>query len=216
MRAGVSVSWYTWLEQGRNIKVSDEVVGAISDALNLSCVDRAHLFLLAGLNPPPAMLEVSPEDVASLDQIVDQWSPLPAYAVDRYWNDLASNLAARKVFGFLGERRNYLTSFFTERAARACYPDWDDVAVRLVGKFRIQSARFPDDPAFDLMRASLCEASPEFAEIWAWHATCDSTSDRVELRLPDGGLAEFERLTLGLYGRYDIRLVVHLPGRGPA
>jgi transcriptional regulator with XRE-family HTH domain len=212
VRAGVSASWYTWLEQGRNIKVSDEVVGAVSDALNLNGIDRSHLFLLAGLNPPPDILGVNSEDIARLIQLVDQWLPMPAYAVDRYWNNLFSNESARSIFGPLGNDYNHFTAFFTDQASRACYLHWADVAVRFVGQFRVQSARFRDDPHFDRMVAHLSAVSPEFADIWARHGTCDSTTDYVKLRSPSGCVKKFERITLGLFERYDIRLVLHIPG----
>ena len=212
--AGVSASWYTWLEQGRDIKVSDVVLKAISDALHLDRTDRAHLFLLAGLNPPPVVLDARPEEIAQLSQVVDRFLPTPAYAVDRYWNNICSNELARRIFDLHGNDYNYIVAFFTESATKDRYLRWDEVAVRLVGQFRIQSARFPDDPNFDRMAARLCAMSPEFARIWTQHATCDSSMDSVELRLPDGGVGQFERITLGLLERYDVRLVLHVPVPG--
>lgn len=83
--AGVGVSWCAWLEQGRDIDVSAEVLDAIGRALQLSQPERAHLFGLAGLNPPPAQALpatwVSPE----LRRLIDAWTPHPALLRDRYW-----------------------------------------------------------------------------------------------------------------------------------
>jgi transcriptional regulator with XRE-family HTH domain len=209
--AGVSASWYTWLEQGRDIKVSDVVLKAISDALNLDGTDRAHLFLLAGLNPPPVVLSARPEEIDQLSQVVDSLQPMPAYAVDRYWNTICTNEPSRSIFNLQENSHNYIEAFFTEPSAKDCYLHWYEVAVRLVGQFRIQSARFPDDSNFDLIAARLCTISPEFAKIWKQHTTCDSTMDYVELKLPDGGVGRYERLILGLLERYDVRLVLHVP-----
>lgn len=211
VRAGVSASWYTWLEQGRNIKVSGEVVEAVGAALNLEGIDRAHLFLLAGLNPPPVVLDARPEEITQLGILVDRLLPVPVYCVDRYWNNLFSNELASNVFGPKNSDYNYLTGFFADQSAKDLYVNWDTMATRLVGQFRIQSARFPRDPNFDHMAAQLCAMSPDFADIWERHETCDSTTDRVDLRLPDGEVARFRRITLGLFERYDVRLVLHIP-----
>lgn len=209
--AGVSASWYTWIEQGRDIKVSDVVLKAISDALNLDGTDSAHLFLLAGLNPPPVVLSARPEEISRVSQVVDSFLPMPAYAVDRYWNNICLNESARSIFNLQGNSNNHIEALFTEPSAKSCYLHWDEVAVRLVGQFRIQSARFPDDPNFDRIATRLCAISPEFAKIWKQQATCDSMMDYVELELPDGGVGRFERLMLGLLERYDVRIVLHIP-----
>lgn len=212
--AGVSASWYTWLEQGRDIKVSGEVLTAISDALNLDVTDRSHLFLLAGLNPPPAVLGATLEEIARLRLVVEGLLPMPAYIVDRYWTNLASNDSACRMFGARNDDYNYLTAFFTDLSARKRYIHWPEIAARLVGQFRVQSARFPGDPHFERLAAQLSAASPEFAEIWSQHATWDSTMDYLELRMPDGRAGRFERITLGLLERYDLRLVLHVPMGG--
>ncbi len=196
--AGVSASWYTWLEQGRDIKVSDGVLDAISDALNLNRVERSHLFLLAGLNPPVAGLRVTPEEISRIRLVVEGWLPLPAFVVDRYWNNLACNESARNLFGVYSEEYNYLIAFFTDQSARERCVEWEETAVRLVGQFRVQSARFPDDLNFERMAGRLCAVSPEFEELWSKHATHDSGMYHVEMRLPGGGTRRFERLTLGL------------------
>lgn len=211
VRAGVSASWYTWLEQGRNIKVSSEVVNAVADALNLEGVDRAHLFLLAGLNPPPVVLGVKPDEAAQLGRLIDGIISVPMYAVDRYWNNLFANEPARALFDVGDADCNHLVNFFTGEAARYRYVNWDETAVRLVGQFRIQSARFPQDSRFHDMADQLCAMSFEFAQIWGRHEICDSTMDDVCVRLPDGRVRKFKRITLGLFERYDMRLVLHLP-----
>jgi transcriptional regulator with XRE-family HTH domain len=208
--AGVSASWYTWLEQGRDIKVSDGVLEAISDALILDETERSHLFLLAGLNPPAAALRASPKEIARIKLIADRYHPLPAFAVDRYWNNLAINEAAAKLLGLHDERSNHLVTFFTDRSVRERYVNWGEIAVRLVGQFRVQSARFPDDASFERMTRSLCAASPEFTELWSQHSIENSAMDNVHVKLT-GGAARFERITLGLLERYDLRLILHVP-----
>ena len=86
MLAGVGVDWYTWLEQGRDINVSAEVLDAIGGALRLTEPERAHLYLLAGLNPPRAGGARGAAVTPELRHLLDAWTPRPAVLRDRYWN----------------------------------------------------------------------------------------------------------------------------------
>nr|WP_242001718.1 helix-turn-helix domain-containing protein [Kribbella steppae] len=117
--AGVGVSWYTWLEQGRDINVSGEVLDAISKALRLSEPERSHLYLLAGLNPPVRSATVGAV-TEELRRLVDAWSPRPAILRDQYWNLLAINDATRTVFGYDDTDHNCLISFFTNAGTAGC------------------------------------------------------------------------------------------------
>lgn len=89
--AGVGVSWYTWLEQGRDITVSAEVLDAVARALLLNAAERGHLYLLAGLNPPPAGGLGGGAVTPQVRQLLDAWEQRPALLRDRYWNVLACN-----------------------------------------------------------------------------------------------------------------------------
>ncbi|MFI9503717.1 helix-turn-helix transcriptional regulator [Nocardia sp. NPDC052566] len=209
--AGVSASWYTWLEQGRDIKVSDGVLDAISAALKLDDIERAHLYLLAGVNPPPLDQRISPEEVGRLRLVVEGWPHAPAFVVDRYWNTLLSNTRASEVLGVRDRDYNYLWSFFTDATNRRRYPRWHDDARRLVGQFRVQAARFPNDPAFERMTERLCTESQHFERLWARHDTVDSTAVTVELRGDSSSGLRFEHITLGLSQRAEPRLMLFIP-----
>ncbi|GAA2193357.1 MmyB family transcriptional regulator [Micromonospora lupini] len=99
MLAGVGVSWYTWLDHGRDSKVSESVLGAVGWTLRLDTAEAAHLFRLAGLTPAAPTGERRPPS-AHLIKLLDAWAPRPAYVRDRYWNFVAINEPARLVFGF--------------------------------------------------------------------------------------------------------------------
>ncbi|MEV5144744.1 helix-turn-helix transcriptional regulator [Streptomyces sp. NPDC052727] len=210
--AGVSASWYTWLEQGRDIKVSDGVLDAISQALRLDDIERAHLYRLAGVNPPQSVPATAGHtETSRLQLIVDGWLPAPAFVVDRYWNTLAVNQSAQSLLGVEAGGRNYLAAFFAEPSVRTRYPDWDKLATRLVGQFRVQAARFPEDPRFDRMARKLCATDPAFAALWARHETCDTATTSVRVRPPGQESVRYEHLILSLLENADLRLMLYMP-----
>ncbi|WP_344830263.1 helix-turn-helix domain-containing protein [Nonomuraea dietziae] len=138
--AGVGVSWYTWLEQGRTINVSVEVLDAVSGALRLTEPERAHLYVLAGLNPPRAGGARGAEVTPELRHLLEAWTPRPAVLRDRYWNLLAINDAARAVFGFDDTDHNCLISFFTNARYRDMHVHWASAAPVVVAAFRAAAA----------------------------------------------------------------------------
>nr|WP_055503366.1 helix-turn-helix transcriptional regulator [Nonomuraea pusilla] len=210
--AGVGVSWYTWLEQGRDINVSAEVLDAISGALRLNGPERAHLYLLAGLNPPPGEggapgAPVTPE----LRRLVEAWAPRPAILRDRYWNLLAVNDATRAVFGYDDADHNCLTSFFTNPRYRAAHPRWASVAAAVVAAFRADAAHAPDDPEFGRVVDGLAAVSPEFARLWARHEVGAPVQAVKAVRHPEAGDLFFDLTTLTVAGRPDWHLELYNP-----
>ncbi|MFF2813203.1 helix-turn-helix transcriptional regulator [Streptomyces sp. NPDC058000] len=215
--AGVGVSWYTWLEQGREINVSGEVLDAVARVLRLEPAERAHLYLLAGLNPPPADAgpDAGPGGVPdALRRVVDGWLPRPAYLIDRHWNFVAVNDAARAVFGYGAGDHNCLVSFFTRGPVPASPCHWQDAARALVGQFRADAARYPDDPWFGRLAADMCAASPAFAELWAEHQVGSAAQGLKALRHDTAGELVFEYTTLPLPDLPGHRLMLYTPAPG--
>ncbi|MEU2175396.1 MULTISPECIES: helix-turn-helix transcriptional regulator [Nocardia] len=208
--AGVGVSWYTWLEQGRDITVSAEVLDAIGTALRLSGPERTHLYLLAGLNPPPGRArdtEVTPE----LRRLLDAWGARPAVLRDRCWNLLGVNDAARSVFGFGDADHNCLVSFFTNPRYRGMHVEWTAIAPAVVAAFRADAAHAPDDPAFARVVGELSAASPEFARLWARHDVDAAVQAVKAVRHPDAGDLVFDTTTLAVADRPGWFLVLYNP-----
>ncbi|WP_234365809.1 helix-turn-helix transcriptional regulator [Streptomyces albireticuli] len=208
--AGVGVSWYTWLEQGREINVSADVLDAVVRVLRLGPAEREHLYLLAGLNPPqwrPAEREVSP----GLRRVIDGWLPRPAYVIDRHWNLVAVNSAARLAFGYGEGDHNCLVSFFTNADFRASICRWDDAARDIVGQFRADAARYPDDPEFGRLAADMCAVSPAFAEIWAEHPVGGATQGLKALHHSEVGELVFEYTALPVSDLPGHRLLLYTP-----
>ncbi|MEZ7125460.1 helix-turn-helix transcriptional regulator [Nonomuraea sp. AD125B] len=212
--AGVGVSWYTWLEQGRDITVSGEVLNAISRALRLDDAERRHLFLLAGLTPPPPAATAAGSVTAELRRVMEAWMPRPAYIMNKHWNFVAVNDAARAVFGYGQTDQNCLVAYFTNERFRAMSLDWAKHAADVVGRFRADAAQYPDDPEFERIAGELVGASPEFAEIWARHDVTNSNSAVKSIRHPDVGDLHFEALKMPLNDHPGLHLVLHNPRPG--
>jgi transcriptional regulator with XRE-family HTH domain len=214
--AGVGVSWYTWLEQGRDIKVSAEVLDAVAKALRLTGHERAHLYLLAGLNPPQTGGALDAPVTPELRHLLDAWAPRPAILRDRYWNLLAINDATRMVFGYDHTDRNCLISFFTNTRYRDMHADWATVAPAVVAAFRADAARALDDPEFDRVVAELVTASPEFAGLWARHEVGAPVQAVKAVHHPLAGDLFFDMTTLVVADRPDryVELYNPRPGTG--
>jgi hypothetical protein len=213
--AGVGVSWYTWLEQGRNITVSDSVIDAISGALRLSDDERAHLYVLAGLNPPVAAVvpPTSPVAPLALRRLLQTWMPHPAYIRDGYWNILARNDSVDRIFGY-GDHDNCLLAFFTRSPYRDRHADWQSAAGNLVAELRARLARHPDDAALGELVDQLHADSREFTALWSRHDVRTRSQGTKPINHPDVGLLVFDHTMLTLPDHPDLRVVLHTPSPG--
>ncbi|WP_017623983.1 helix-turn-helix transcriptional regulator [Nocardiopsis chromatogenes] len=196
--SGVGVSWYTRLEQGRDINVSGEVLDAVARTLGMDGTEREHLYLLSGLNPPLAESEPGARVPEELVRVLDAWSPLPAYIRDRYWNLAAVNDAAAEVLGYGEGEHNCLVTFFASARYRALAREWSAAAPQVVGRFRRDAARYPDDPEFGRLAGDLMSVSPEFAELWDRHEVDSGTRAVKALVHPQAGDLVFESTLLGV------------------
>ncbi|MBP2190477.1 helix-turn-helix transcriptional regulator [Nocardia goodfellowii] len=214
MRAGVGVSWYTWLEQGREISVSGEVLDAVASALLLSEAERAHLYLLAGLNPPVAVSHSRQEVSSEVLRLLEAWGQRPAVLRDRSWNILAFNDSARAVFGFDGGQHNCLETFFTNPRYRAMPEVWAAAAPAVAGAYRADAAHFSGDSDFARVVAKLKAASPEFEELWERHEVAAPEQAVNALRHPEVGELYFETTTLTVAHHPEWSLILYNPQAG--
>jgi transcriptional regulator with XRE-family HTH domain len=208
--AGVGVSWYTWLEQGREINVSAEVLDAVARVLRLDAAEREHLHLLARLNPPrpQAVDRAVPEGVR---RVLDGWSPRPAYVLDRHWNRVAVNREARLAFRHGDGDHNCLVGHFQNTWPRSATRHWQHAARVLVGQFRADAARYPDDPEYGRIAEELCTVSPAFAELWAEHPVGGALRGTKVLHHPEAGELAFEYTTLAPSDLPGYRMLLYLP-----
>lgn len=172
--AQVGVTWYTWLEQGRQINISSTAMARIARALDLSPTDEAYLFSLAGLprpDAPPPPQFVLPPSVQGLLELYQG----PAFVLDPVFDVLAWNAFANYLFGFDAVTgsfaRNHVWNAFMNPVRRRLYPDFAASVLNLLGIFRMSHGAHPDDPRFDRLITALSAASTEFEELWRQQQT---------------------------------------------
>jgi transcriptional regulator with XRE-family HTH domain len=211
--AGVGVSWYQWLEQGREISVSPQVLDSVARTLRLDEAERRHLYVLAGLNPPlPVASPGQPADPVLL-RLVDGLLPMPALLQDKYWNIIAANRAAELVFPLDGER-NGLVCFFADPRFRSCLVGWQDAAASLVAQFRAEMSASPSDTGYVSVVRRLTGLSPEFAELWARHDVAPGGFVTKIFDHPRAGRLHFEISQLRVPRRPDLTVTLDNPVAG--
>jgi len=177
--AGVSVDYYTRLEQGRQLNVSDSVLDAVARALQLDEVERTYLFDLTRARPKKPRRRsqrVRPGVLRLLESLDDR---SPAFVLGRGMDVLATNRLARALitdFNVLPAReRNMARFMFLDESARSLYVDWAAVAMDGVGILRLAAGRYPDDPRLTELVGELAMKSPEFRRWWADHHVREKT-----------------------------------------
>ncbi|MFF5502147.1 helix-turn-helix transcriptional regulator [Streptomyces roseolus] len=211
--AGVGVSWYQWLEQGRDITVSPQVLDAVARVLRLSPAERRHLYVLAGLNPPAPEVDPGARDMChGLRRLIEAWMPFPAHIMDAYWNTVMYNDSASIVLGMRPEIvQNCLISFFTDEIYRARSSDWTELAPKVVAQFRAACSESPEDEGFRAVVEEARAASAEFAELWEQRDVMPGGQTRKVLEHPLAGSLHVEATQLRVPARPDLVIVLHTP-----
>ena len=213
--AGVGSTWYTWLEQGRDVKASLEVLESISRAMRLSPAERVHLILLGRGEDAPACTAPAERVSPSLRRLIENLGPNPAFVLGRRWDYLAWNRATTVLFGDLGSvpraARNHIWLTFMDPARREMFPDWEKNARLCVAKFRADTARHIGDSTFEELVQALRRSSPEFCTCWKRHEVARGGAGRKELRHPVAGTLVFEHAVFGPQETPDQRLILYTP-----
>jgi transcriptional regulator with XRE-family HTH domain len=209
---GMSTTWYTWLEQGRDVSPSSRALAGLAHTLGLTPAERAYLFQLAGKSDPaaPAQSGDGMDAPAALTAAVSSIAA-PAYVLDRVWNARAWNVHASRLFvGWLDGRndRNLLRYVFLSPLARQVLPDWEKRARRVLAEFRADSGRYLDDPQLKALVDGLREHSPVFARCWQEHEVEERAGGERSFDHPRKGRLRYEQVAFTLASRSDLKLVV--------
>ncbi|HEY3873098.1 MAG TPA: helix-turn-helix transcriptional regulator [Actinocrinis sp.] len=216
--ANLSATYYTFLEQGRPVRPSAQVLDALASALRMSAAERRYLHVLAygpgGGGPVPAGA-APPEcvDPAVVD-LVQRLEPFPTLVKGRRWDVLAANPAACELFcdwsaGPPGER-NLVRWMFTSGRAREVYLEWEPEARAMLGRFRLSAARYPDDPDVRTLIAELRRDSEQVRDWWPSHdVAAIGGSGSKKLRHPRFGPVTYSHVVLQVADHPDYTLVTY-------
>jgi transcriptional regulator with XRE-family HTH domain len=210
---GVSVDWYTWLEQGRSITPSTQVLECLVQTLRLDANERNHLFLLAQQQPPPALLLETEVVSPALQHFLDQFGTRPAFVSGRRWDILAWNDAGCAVFGdfrqMTARERNTVWGIFTNPLSRQYIVNWEEDARQILAQFRSSCGRYLGDTQLTELIHDLMLRSPEFRAWWPDHEVRSGQEGRKTLNHPQVGHLQFERLTFQVFDRPDLKVTVY-------
>jgi transcriptional regulator with XRE-family HTH domain len=212
--AGVGVTWYTWLEQGREINASTQVLDAVARTLRLDRAEREHLYRLAEATP----LRTECERVAVPDtirEILRSLDPLPASLINSRFDILLSNDASEELFWEWHTmpciHKNTLWCVVTEPSARAKFPQYEQHVRYLVARLRSAYGRHVGNPDWEEDIRRLASLSREFAELWARHEVADSQPRTVSYLHPRAGMLRLAASELDVPALPEARIVVYSP-----
>ncbi|MFC6011050.1 helix-turn-helix transcriptional regulator [Nocardia lasii] len=212
--AGVSLTWYTWLEQGRRISTSSQVIDSLARALRLDDPQHRHLRRLADLAEPKAVVATAC-DGQRWQRLVDALSPSPAVIHDGRLDFVVWNRAfavvrtdpARLAPG----QRNLLWWMLTDAENRAAMRDWERAARAIVSQLRAIVGSRPDDARLAGLVAALTVHSAEFRTWWADYDVAEFRPTTVGLTHPSAGELELELFQSRPVEDPDLLLVVQRP-----
>ncbi len=213
-RANISVTWYTWLEQGRGGAPSSEVLERVCRALLLTQVEREHAFLLAYGSLASTERGDEIDQLPSIQRILDALAASPAFVKTSAWDLVAWNRAAGAVFGYdnVGHtERNILRRIFLDPESRLAQLDWEAVARFAVAVFRADMSRAVDTGAAHKLAVELRSSSPDFDRLWQANDVQVFGQGVKHLRHPTAGMIVMEYASFTLDGRPDLSMVVYSP-----
>ncbi|WP_081864046.1 helix-turn-helix transcriptional regulator [Mycetocola saprophilus] len=224
--AGVSVTYYTRLEQGQSQNASDSVIESLARALQLRPDERAHLFALAR----PGMIKrreiIQPEiPDPGARQLLYAMTSVPALLLGHSNDILAWNRAGHLLLAdhlpvdapdTEAHRPNHLKMLFLDATSRTLYRDWETEASEAVGSLRYIAAQFPEDRRLFELIGELNDRSRDFSRLWTEHTVRLCTSGTKRLRHPLVGPLELNYELLHLPDREGQRILTHSAPAGSA
>jgi transcriptional regulator with XRE-family HTH domain len=213
--AGISATWYTYLEQGRDIRASDQVLAALASTLRLDPHERDHLFHLAGHAPVVEADEPEPltADAAAVPLLLQ---PHPAYIIGGSYDVLSYNQAADELFPNLtaapDRPANFARWVFTEPVARNVLVDWESEARGLLARLRTLAGRHPANPRFTRLIDELHAASTQVRAWWPQYDVQARHGGRKRLRRL-GRTIDFAYTAFHLAEQPEQTLVIYSDGR---
>jgi transcriptional regulator with XRE-family HTH domain len=212
--AGLSATWYTWLEQGRDVRASDRVLESLSRTLRLSTEERDYLFSLAQNRPAPlqpARIEEVPDSVKRTLEALN----MPAEVITPRWDVIYWNDMVRRCFRdyakMAPEQRNLIRILMTSPEYQEHPAEFEAMARRITAKLRVDYSQAAGDPSFDALIEEMSEASAMFRELWRSPEIRTRSEGVHLLRHPQLGGITFEHTSYVVEGVPSLRVVIFAP-----
>ncbi len=214
-RAGISATWYSWLEQGRGDAPSTHALDRLAEALMLSAGEREHLFLLAFGQPPKVRYQPPGGVTPRLQYMLDAMDACPAMIRTVTWDVIAWNRAAAAVFtdyeALPSAERNVLRLIFLDPRARTFNSNWEGVARFIVGAFRGATVRAGAAATAQPLIDELCAKSADFDTMWRDSGVSGVCEGVRRLHHPILGEIALEFTAFAVDGRADLAMLVYTP-----
>lgn len=215
--AGVSTTWYTWLEQGRDIQVSASVLENIASALLLTPDERKYLFSLA-LDKSASIVPLSeelPSITPALYKILQQLQYCPTIISDRHCHIVGWNDAAKHVFldfeSIPEPGRNMIRLLFSRKEFRRLAVNWNDFVGGFLAIFRAYYGQYVDDEWYEQFIAEMSELYPDFYHLWEQSKVSSAPEVVIEFRHAKAGKMLFDLTSLQVQGNTDLRCSIYTP-----
>lgn len=196
--ANIGVSWYTAIEQGKNVHPSLQVLESIAVALQLTAAEKGYLFELANLSEGYLTKE-STELSDGITRMVDALDPNPVYVIDQYWNIVYWNHAAEFIFQLPQhalEETNLLEHFLLSEHMKKLIPNWQKYAETMVDRYRADKAKYPHDEKFQVTIDELQKESTLFAKKWVEETITVPADSYKKWQHPEIGAVAFDHMNL--------------------
>jgi transcriptional regulator with XRE-family HTH domain len=213
--AGVGVTWYTWLEQGRPINASVQILDAIARTLRLDAAERAHLYRLAEV---PAVPDSDTGEAlpAEVQTILDSMLLAPAAVYNGRYDVLAWNSAYAAIFPSVvnspPRERNALWHLFVAEPCCSALLNRDEELPRMVATLRAAFGRHVGEPTWTGFVRRLAAASPKFERMWAEHdVATPGTRMKIFQHVRDGRLLHTMSTAFAISSTPESRMIVYTP-----
>lgn len=214
--SGVSVTWYTWLEQGRDTRPSRQVLDALARTLRLSGTEHAYVLSLAGYAPAlPRDGHVPASVPGHVQRLLDAQVGLPSFALAHDWQIVAWNESYAALYPGVetvnASNRNLLWLVFTDPYVRQLLPNWRQDSRRFLAQFRAETGPRLEDPGVAALIHRLCTQSADFADGWRDHDIQGFSSRERLFHHPSSGDLLLEHHQLVLADQPNLHIVIYLP-----
>lgn len=212
--AGVGLSWYTWLEQGRDIGVSPAFLDNLCRVLKLDAMERRHLYLLSLQRPPAEQGKTWCVVPKIVHRLMADLPLRPAYVLNLRWDVLAWNPAADRIFNFSErepEHRNMLWMLFTDQRMKSLFSPWDDQAIQMLSSFRRDFVHASKESDVASLVRELESVSAEFKGWWSRQDINGPCQGIRHFSIESFGDVAMEHTTLTIDVERHLRLVYYAP-----